>query len=121
MFHANAGVRLAQIRWNKRQIDHNYGRTGYIIHPGSRAHIGLHGLHHRNDFDHHDGRIYVQAPEHRSAQPRLLRSLRFCPRCRISDRNPMQVHPAEIIWLDQFPKNANGKLDRNLLAEQLLA
>lgn len=34
---------------------------------------------------------------------------------------PNFMQPAEIIWLDQFPKNANGKLDRNLLAEQLLA
>lgn len=34
---------------------------------------------------------------------------------------PNFMQPAEIIWLDQFPKNANGKLDRNLLAEQLAA
>ena len=34
---------------------------------------------------------------------------------------PNFMQPTEIIWLDQFPKNANGKLDRNLLAEQLLA
>jgi acyl-CoA ligase (AMP-forming) (exosortase A-associated) len=34
---------------------------------------------------------------------------------------PNFMQPAEIIWLDQFPKNANGKLDRNLLAQQLAA
>jgi acyl-CoA ligase (AMP-forming) (exosortase A-associated) len=34
---------------------------------------------------------------------------------------PNFMQPAEIIWLDAFPKNANGKLDRNLLAEQLAA
>jgi acyl-CoA synthetase (AMP-forming)/AMP-acid ligase II len=34
---------------------------------------------------------------------------------------PNFMQPTEIIWLDQFPKNANGKLDRNLLAEQLAA
>lgn len=34
---------------------------------------------------------------------------------------PNFMQPAEIIWLDVFPKNANGKLDRNLLAEQLAA
>lgn len=34
---------------------------------------------------------------------------------------PNFMQPAEIIWLDAFPKNANGKLDRNLLAQQLAA
>lgn len=32
---------------------------------------------------------------------------------------PNFMQPAEIIWLDEFPKNANGKLDRNGLAERL--
>jgi acyl-coenzyme A synthetase/AMP-(fatty) acid ligase len=26
------------------------------------------------------------------------------------------MQPAQINWLDEFPKNANGKLDRNALA-----
>jgi acyl-coenzyme A synthetase/AMP-(fatty) acid ligase len=34
---------------------------------------------------------------------------------------PNFMQPAEIIWLDEFPKSANGKLDRNLLAERLAA
>jgi len=29
------------------------------------------------------------------------------------------MQPKEIIWLEQFPKNANGKIDRNLLVKQL--
>ncbi len=32
---------------------------------------------------------------------------------------PNFMQPAEIIWLDEFPKNANGKLDRNGLAAKL--
>ena len=32
---------------------------------------------------------------------------------------PNFMQPAEIIWLDEFPRNANGKLDRNGLAETL--
>jgi acyl-CoA ligase (AMP-forming) (exosortase A-associated) len=32
---------------------------------------------------------------------------------------PNFMQPAEIIWLNEFPKSANGKLDRNLLAERL--
>jgi acyl-CoA synthetase (AMP-forming)/AMP-acid ligase II len=32
---------------------------------------------------------------------------------------PNFMQPAEIIWLDEFPKNANGKLDRNGLKNQL--
>ena len=32
---------------------------------------------------------------------------------------PNFMQPAELIWLDAFPKSANGKLDRNLLAASL--
>ncbi len=32
---------------------------------------------------------------------------------------PNYMQPAEIVWMEEFPKNANGKLDRNLLAERL--
>jgi acyl-CoA ligase (AMP-forming) (exosortase A-associated) len=32
---------------------------------------------------------------------------------------PNFMQPAEVVWLDAFPKNANGKLDRNVLAERL--
>ena len=32
---------------------------------------------------------------------------------------PNFMQPAEIVWLDAFPKSANGKLDRNVLAENL--
>jgi acyl-CoA ligase (AMP-forming) (exosortase A-associated) len=32
---------------------------------------------------------------------------------------PGFMQPSEVIWLSEFPKNANGKLDRNLLAEKL--
>lgn len=32
---------------------------------------------------------------------------------------PNFMQPAEIIWLDEFPRNANGKLDRNGLKERL--
>jgi acyl-CoA ligase (AMP-forming) (exosortase A-associated) len=32
---------------------------------------------------------------------------------------PNYMQPAEVIWLEAFPKNANGKLDRNALAAQL--
>jgi acyl-CoA ligase (AMP-forming) (exosortase A-associated) len=32
---------------------------------------------------------------------------------------PNFMQPAEVVWLDAFPKSANGKLDRNLLAEGL--
>ncbi len=32
---------------------------------------------------------------------------------------PNFMQPAEVIWLDAFPKNANGKLDRNVLAAGL--
>ena len=32
---------------------------------------------------------------------------------------PNFMQPAEIIWLSEFPKNANGKLDRNILAARL--
>ncbi len=34
---------------------------------------------------------------------------------------PNFMQPQEIIWLEEFPKSANGKLDRNLLQEQLSA
>jgi acyl-CoA ligase (AMP-forming) (exosortase A-associated) len=34
---------------------------------------------------------------------------------------PNFMQPAEIIWLEEFPKSANGKLDRNLLADRLRA
>lgn len=34
---------------------------------------------------------------------------------------PNFMMPAEIIWLDSFPKSANGKLDRNVLQERLAA
>ena len=34
---------------------------------------------------------------------------------------PNFMQPSELVWLDSFPKSANGKLDRNLLAEQLSA
>jgi acyl-CoA ligase (AMP-forming) (exosortase A-associated) len=33
---------------------------------------------------------------------------------------PNFMQPAEIIWLDAFPKSANGKLDRNHLATSLI-
>lgn len=32
---------------------------------------------------------------------------------------PNFMQPAEVVWLEAFPKSANGKLDRNLLAERL--
>jgi acyl-CoA ligase (AMP-forming) (exosortase A-associated) len=32
---------------------------------------------------------------------------------------PNFMQPAEVIWLEEFPKSANGKLDRNLLAASL--
>jgi acyl-CoA synthetase (AMP-forming)/AMP-acid ligase II len=32
---------------------------------------------------------------------------------------PNFMQPAEIIWLEAFPKSANGKLDRNVLAERV--
>jgi acyl-CoA ligase (AMP-forming) (exosortase A-associated) len=32
---------------------------------------------------------------------------------------PNFMQPAEVVWLNEFPKNANGKLDRNALAERL--
>lgn len=32
---------------------------------------------------------------------------------------PNFMQPADYVWLDQFPKNANGKLDRDLLAKQI--
>jgi acyl-CoA ligase (AMP-forming) (exosortase A-associated) len=32
---------------------------------------------------------------------------------------PNFMQPAEVVWLDAFPKSANGKLDRNVLAEGL--
>ncbi len=32
---------------------------------------------------------------------------------------PNFMQPAEVVWLDTFPKSANGKLDRNILAERL--
>lgn len=34
---------------------------------------------------------------------------------------PNFMQPSEIIWLPEFPKSANGKLDRNLLALRLAA
>jgi acyl-CoA ligase (AMP-forming) (exosortase A-associated) len=33
---------------------------------------------------------------------------------------PNFMQPAEIVWLEAFPKSANGKLDRNLLAASLV-
>ena len=30
---------------------------------------------------------------------------------------PNFMQPAEVVWLEEFPKSANGKLDRNVLAE----
>jgi acyl-CoA ligase (AMP-forming) (exosortase A-associated) len=33
---------------------------------------------------------------------------------------PNFMQPAEVVWLEAFPKSANGKLDRNVLAEGLL-
>lgn len=33
---------------------------------------------------------------------------------------PNFMQPAEVVWLEAFPKSANGKLDRNLLAERLV-
>jgi acyl-coenzyme A synthetase/AMP-(fatty) acid ligase len=30
---------------------------------------------------------------------------------------PNFMQPAEVVWLEVFPKSANGKLDRNVLAE----
>ncbi len=32
---------------------------------------------------------------------------------------PNFMQPAEVVWLEAFPKSANGKLDRNLLADRL--
>ena len=32
---------------------------------------------------------------------------------------PNFMQPAEVVWLEAFPKSANGKLDRNVLAEVL--
>ena len=32
---------------------------------------------------------------------------------------PNYMHPKHIIWMDVFPKNSNGKIDRNLLKNQL--
>lgn len=32
---------------------------------------------------------------------------------------PNFMQPAEVMWLEAFPKSANGKLDRNILAERL--
>ena len=32
---------------------------------------------------------------------------------------PNFMQPTEVVWLEAFPKNANGKLDRNVLAERL--
>ena len=32
---------------------------------------------------------------------------------------PNFMQPAEVVWLEAFPKSANGKLDRNVLAEGL--
>ncbi len=32
---------------------------------------------------------------------------------------PNFMQPKHIIWIDEFPKNANGKIDRNLLKNQL--
>jgi acyl-coenzyme A synthetase/AMP-(fatty) acid ligase len=32
---------------------------------------------------------------------------------------PNFMQPAEIVWLEEFPKNANGKLDRNVLVAGL--
>jgi acyl-CoA ligase (AMP-forming) (exosortase A-associated) len=32
---------------------------------------------------------------------------------------PNFMQPAELVWLDAFPKSANGKLDRNVLAQGL--
>jgi acyl-CoA ligase (AMP-forming) (exosortase A-associated) len=32
---------------------------------------------------------------------------------------PNFMQPAEVVWLEEFPKSANGKLDRNLLAAGL--
>ncbi len=34
---------------------------------------------------------------------------------------PNFMQPAEIVWLDTFPKSANGKLDRNMLVQRLAA
>lgn len=34
---------------------------------------------------------------------------------------PNFMQPAEILWLDSFPKSANGKLDRNMLVQRLAA
>ena len=34
---------------------------------------------------------------------------------------PNFMQPAEVVWLEEFKKSANGKLDRNALAEGLLA
>jgi acyl-coenzyme A synthetase/AMP-(fatty) acid ligase len=41
--------------------------------------------------------------------------LRACLKAQL----PNFMQPAEVIWLDQFPKNANGKLDRNILKSML--
>ncbi len=32
---------------------------------------------------------------------------------------PNFMQPADVVWLDAFPKSANGKLDRNVLAEAI--
>jgi acyl-CoA ligase (AMP-forming) (exosortase A-associated) len=33
---------------------------------------------------------------------------------------PNFMQPAEVVWLEAFPKSANGKLDRNVLGERLV-
>jgi acyl-CoA ligase (AMP-forming) (exosortase A-associated) len=38
----------------------------------------------------------------------------------IKSELPSFMQPAEIIWMDAFPKNANGKLDRNALTQMAM-
>jgi acyl-CoA ligase (AMP-forming) (exosortase A-associated) len=40
-------------------------------------------------------------------------------RAHLKSTLPNFMHPAEIVWLGEFPKNANGKLDRNALMERV--
>ncbi|NJM50434.1 MAG: acyl-CoA ligase (AMP-forming), exosortase A system-associated [Sphingomonadales bacterium] len=56
--------------------------------------------------------LFVRAMNGQSADEVPLRS-------HLKSALPNFMQPAEILWLDAFPKNANGKLDRNALAERI--
>ena len=40
---------------------------------------------------------------------------------RLMQELPNFMQPADYVWLDEFPKNANGKLDRDGLKDRLSA